>query len=202
MPRAGVRAAFALRVVLARVEFIDGPLCVHCGTPFDIDPGGDTTCGPCLMKPHDFDIARSVLRYDDASKPLILRFKHSDRLDHAPTFGRWLERSGRALLAECELIVPVPLHRWRLWRRRYNQAAAVAEKLSRLAAARTIRCCCSANVRRQARARCPRPRRGGVTYWALSASLPKRKPGSRLQQFFLWTMCSRPEPHSMPAPAR
>ena len=114
------------------VEFLDGPICQKCGAPFDVDPGGETVCGACLMKPHDFDIARSVMRYSEASKPLILRFKHSDRLDHAPAFGRWLERSGRALIAECDLIVPVPLHRWRLWQRRYNQAAVLAEKLSRI----------------------------------------------------------------------
>jgi len=116
------------------VQFLDGPVCQKCGIPFDVDPVGETICGACLMKPHDFDIARSVMRYDEASKPLILRFKHSDRLDHAPAFGRWLERSGRALLAETDLIVPVPLHRWRLWLRRYNQAAVIAQKLARTSA--------------------------------------------------------------------
>ncbi len=72
------------------------------------------------------------MRYDQSSKPLILRFKHSDRLEYAPAFARWLERLGHALLSEADLIVPVPLHRWRLWARRYNQAAVIAEKLSRV----------------------------------------------------------------------
>ncbi len=114
------------------INFLDGPVCHKCGTPFDVDPGGETVCGACHLKPHDFAMARAVMRYDEASKPLILRFKHSDRLEYAPAFVRWLERSGRALLAETDLIVPVPLHRWRLWTRRYNQAAVLAEKLSRL----------------------------------------------------------------------
>jgi ComF family protein len=114
------------------ISFIDEPLCVRCGIPFDIDPGGETLCGPCNAKPRDFDTARSLLRYDDASKPLLLTFKHGDRLDHAPAFARWLERTGRSLLNENDLVVPVPLHRWRLWRRRYNQAAVVAGRLARL----------------------------------------------------------------------
>jgi predicted amidophosphoribosyltransferase len=47
---------------------------------------------------------------------------------------RWMERTGRSLLSETDLIVPVPLHRWRLWRRRYNQAAILAERLANAAA--------------------------------------------------------------------
>ena len=100
--------------------------------PFDIDPGGETICGPCHAKAPDFDRARALLRYDDASKSLILGFKHGDRLDRAPAFARWLERTGRPLLVETDMIVPVPLHRWRLWKRRYNQAAILAERLARL----------------------------------------------------------------------
>ena len=114
------------------ISFIEGALCSCCGSPFEVDPGGETVCGACLARPHDFARARSLFRYDDASKPLILAFKHGDRLDHAPAFARWLERTGKPLFTDAELLVPVPLHRWKLWRRRYNQAAVVAEGLSRL----------------------------------------------------------------------
>src|SRR5258706_1068449 len=114
------------------MSFIDGPLCARCGMPFDIDPGGETICGPCHAKAPDFDRARALFRYDDASKALILGFKHGDRLDSAPAFARWLERTGRPLMAEADLIVPVPLHRGRLWKRRYNQAAILAKGLARL----------------------------------------------------------------------
>lgn len=114
------------------ISFIEGSLCTCCGSPFDVDPGSETLCGACLARPNDFTCARSLFRYDDASKPLILAFKHGDRLDHAPAFARWLDRTGRALFADAELLVPVPLHRWKLWRRRYNQSAVVAERLSKL----------------------------------------------------------------------
>ena len=116
------------------MTFLEGALCAHCGAPFDIDPGAESVCGPCYARPHAFDRARALVRYDDASKGLILAFKHGDRLDHAPAFARWMERIGRPLLAEADLIVPVPLHRWRLWARRYNQAAILAERLARGAA--------------------------------------------------------------------
>ena len=93
------------------MSFIEGAMCAACGIPFDADPGGETLCGPCHIKPHDFARARALFRYDEASKALLLTFKHGDRLDHAPAFSRWLDRSGRALLNETDLIVPVPLHR-------------------------------------------------------------------------------------------
>jgi ComF family protein len=72
-----------------------------------------------------------VFRYDDASRALVLRFKHGDRTGAVPHFARWMARAGAALLAEAEVIVPVPLHPWRLWRRRYNQAAMLALAVAR-----------------------------------------------------------------------
>mgnify|MGYP001806192418 CR=1 FL=1 len=114
------------------LRFLSTPWCDCCGHPFEIDPGGGAAlCGRCLATPPPWGRARAVLRYDDASKPLFLRFKHADRLEGAPAFGRWMARAGAELLAECDLIVPVPLHRWRLLARRYNQAALLALAVGR-----------------------------------------------------------------------
>jgi ComF family protein len=113
------------------ISFIEGALCARCGTPFESDPGGETICGACHAKPHDFGRARALFKYDEQSKGLILGLKHGDRLDHLPGLARWLTRAGDELLRSADIIVPVPLHRWRLWKRRYNQAALLAEQLSR-----------------------------------------------------------------------
>jgi ComF family protein len=112
------------------IAFLDGPACAQCGYPFDFDPGPGTLCGGCLARPPAFDKARAVMRYDDKSRDLILAFKRADRLDLAPAFANWLARAGRALLEETDLIVPVPLHRARLWQRRYNQSALLAQALA------------------------------------------------------------------------
>lgn len=123
----------------SRVGFLSEPLCHACGHPFEVHPGGghpgaegDILCGPCLAKAPPWRRARAVLRYDAASKPLILRFKHADRLEGAAAFARWMARAGGELLADTQVIVPVPLHRWRLLARRYNQAAVLAQALGRL----------------------------------------------------------------------
>lgn len=116
------------------LHFIDGPVCAVCGLPFEVDAGPETLCGTCLAEPPLFDGARSVLTYDALSKKPVLALKHADRLDLVPGLGRWLERCGGEHLKTAEMIVPVPLHRWRLWKRRYNQAAELARALSRLTA--------------------------------------------------------------------
>lgn len=114
------------------IDFLDGPGCVCCGLPFDLDPGGETLCAACLADPPSFDRARAVMRYDDKSRGPILAFKHGDRLDLVPGFARWLRRAGRQLLDDTDVIVPVPLHARRLWSRRYNQAAELSRALGKM----------------------------------------------------------------------
>lgn len=113
------------------MSFLDGPCCAVCGYPFEFDPGGDTLCGACLAKAPPFDRARAVLRYDDKSRDLILALKRADRLDLVPAFVKWLARAGRDMLAQTDIVVPVPLHRVRLWTRRFNQSAVLAQALAR-----------------------------------------------------------------------
>src|ERR1700761_1191386 len=113
------------------LTFLDGPGCFCCGLPFAVALEGDNLCAACLAKPPSFDHARAILAYDEASRGAILALKHADRLDLVPGFARWLGRTGRPLLEAADLIVPVPLHRTRLWQRRYNQAAELARALGR-----------------------------------------------------------------------
>ena len=71
------------------------------------------------------------MHYGDVSRDLVLGFKHGDRTDAAPMFGSWLHRVGRPLMTPGALVVPVPLHRWRLFSRRFNQSALLADALVR-----------------------------------------------------------------------
>lgn len=112
------------------LTFIERPVCRICGFPFEIDAGADALCGACVRQKPSFARARSVLRYDDASRDLILAFKHGDRTELAVTFGQWMARSGASLLENSDAIVPVPLHWRRLFLRRYNQAALLAQAVT------------------------------------------------------------------------
>jgi ComF family protein len=70
--------------------------------------------------------------YDDQARRLLLPFKYADRPEIARALAPMMARAGAALLARADLIIPVPLHRRRLLARRYNQAALLAQALSRL----------------------------------------------------------------------
>lgn len=109
------------------ITFLDGPACACCGLPFPVALEGENFCAACLSRKPAFDSARAVMVYDDKSRSAILALKHADRLELVPGFARWL---GRGLLAQCDVIVPVPLHRLRLWHRRYNQSAELARRMA------------------------------------------------------------------------
>lgn len=107
-----------------------------CGFPFEHDGESGVEgeraalCGACARRQPAYDRARAVLVYDDASRHLVLAFKHGDRTDAARAFSAWMGRAGRELLADAELVAPVPLHRWRLLRRRFNQAALLGRRIA------------------------------------------------------------------------
>ncbi|MBT5013966.1 MAG: ComF family protein [Rhodospirillaceae bacterium] len=111
------------------VTFIGKPQCAACGIPFEFDDADgreNSLCGTCIADKPVFERARTAIAYDDYSRHLVLAFKHADRTDHAPAFATWMERAGRELLDDADIIAPVPLHWTRLFSRRYNQAAMLA----------------------------------------------------------------------------
>jgi ComF family protein len=112
--------------------FLGAPCCACCGYPFDFDLGPGGLCGACLAAPPLFDHARAALRYDDASRPLILALKHADRLHLAPPLAQWMRNAGAELIAAADFQIPVPLHWTRLFARRYNQAALLAQEIAKL----------------------------------------------------------------------
>lgn len=114
-----------------KMTFIAPPFCACCGVPFDFEMGEDAKCTACFEKQPAFSAARSALVYDEASKSIILRFKHADRHHPAKGFAQWMKRAGQDIVAQSDLIVPVPLHRWRLLARRENQAVVLARALAR-----------------------------------------------------------------------
>lgn len=118
-----------------RTTFVTAPFCAHCGVPFAfIEQGGvEMLCPGCRAHPPRFRQARAALRYDEQGRRLILPLKHGDRLELAQILAPIMTRAAAELLARADALVPVPLHRRRLFRRKYNQAAVLAHAVGRLA---------------------------------------------------------------------
>ena len=113
------------------MRFIERPFCERLGTPFAQDFGIGMLSPEALARPPAYGRARAVVRFDDGpARRLMHALKYGDRLDLARPLGSWMARAGAELLADAELIVPVPLHRTRLWRRQFNQSAILAQQVS------------------------------------------------------------------------
>lgn len=113
--------------------FLSGHLCDRCGAPLQqIDePGSQAICDQCLHHPPAWDQGRCVSAYEGAGRRAVLALKHADRTDLAPALAQWLSGAAAPILRGDEVVVPVPLHRARFLRRRYNQAAELGRALSR-----------------------------------------------------------------------
>ena len=105
------------------------PCCAACQRPFgDAGPAAGAICAPCLAAPPLHDGIAAGTLYTDVSRKLVLAFKHGRHIALAPLLARLIA----ARLPESDdgrVIVPVPLHRWRLWRRGFNQAALLGRQL-------------------------------------------------------------------------
>ena len=85
-----------------------------------------------MADPPAFGRARAVARFEDGpARTLVHRLKYSDRAELARPIASWMARAGADILADADLLTPVPLHALRLWRRQFNQAAALAGEISR-----------------------------------------------------------------------
>lgn len=118
-----------------RVIFLEAPVCDGCGAAFEFDGGtfASERCAACIASPYRFQRARAACVYDEASRGLILKYKHGDQQQFAGLFARWIARAAADLVTDADAIVPVPLHRLRLLARRFNQAAEIARPLARQA---------------------------------------------------------------------
>lgn len=121
----------------AALQFISAPLCACCGIPLVHDGGPDTLCGGCLAEPPNYATARAAFVYAGPARSVVLSFKHGDRQHLARLMAPHLLRASVGGITADSLVVPVPLHRWRLWERGFNQAALMATQLARLSGAKT-----------------------------------------------------------------
>jgi ComF family protein len=114
------------------LTFLGDPCCACCGLPFAY---GDSAalCGRCLAEPPPFERLRAAVAYGEVARSVVLKLKYSGRPGLAETLARFMRRHlpEMGVAEKGPLLVPVPLHRWRLWKRGYNQAALLASALAR-----------------------------------------------------------------------
>jgi len=110
------------------LAFLGPPCCARCALPFEYDSGAEVECGRCLAEPPAFDRLRAAVAYGEISRKVALKLKYGGRPGVAETMARFMARHVEE--GEDWLLTPVPLHRWRIWKRGYNQSALIATALA------------------------------------------------------------------------
>ena len=109
------------------LRWLTPPWCAACNRPFAHDRGADARCAACLADPPRHAGIRAAVAYGPVARRLALKLKYGGRIGIAATMA---ERMAPTLPPGIDLLVPVPLHRWRLWSRGFNQAALIAERIA------------------------------------------------------------------------
>ena len=116
------------------LHLITPPLCNRLGIPLPgYEGSGPHISMQAVANPPVFSRARAAAHYAGIMRRLIVRFKFEDKHEPLPLFITLMREAGRELLADADVLVPVPLHRLRLLQRRFNQSALLAQGLSRSA---------------------------------------------------------------------
>ncbi|MGN6358027.1 MAG: double zinc ribbon domain-containing protein [Novosphingobium sp.] len=113
------------------------PSCALCQRPFSEGTADQSICAPCLAEPPRHDGIAAGTLYNDASRRLVLAFKHGQRIALAQMMARLIAARLPEAAADW-LVIPVPLHRWRLWRRGFNQAALLAGEIAKSRGAKLL----------------------------------------------------------------
>lgn len=115
------------------VRFIERPYCEVMGTPFSHDLGSGILSAQAIAHPPVFNRLRAVASYDGVCGRMVHALKYQDRLELAPVMAEWMMRAAGDLIEAGDIIIPVPLHPWRLLSRRFNQSAELARHIAKRA---------------------------------------------------------------------
>ena len=117
----------------SKLKLIERPYCARLGTPFTYELGDGALSAEALADPPPFDRCRAVAVFDDVARKLVHGLKYRDRLELAAWMAGWMARAGSEIVATADVVMPVPLHRRRLWWRRANQSALLAMTIAEAA---------------------------------------------------------------------
>jgi ComF family protein len=113
-----------------QLRFIEKPVCAVLGTPFSVPLGEGALSAKAIADPPPFARARAAVAYEGLARRFVLGLKFQDRQDQASWMAEWMLRAAPELVADADIITPVPLHWRRFIARRFNQSAVLAKAMA------------------------------------------------------------------------
>ena len=118
--------------------FLTKPTCNICFQPFEFKVDDEMLCGKCLQKRPEYFKALAVLAYNEQSRIIITKFKYYDQINLAKYFAELMLKQAKEIIVDVDFIIPVPLHKVRIIKRKYNQAAILAKNIANLSKKKLI----------------------------------------------------------------
>ncbi len=125
-------------VCWGKIIFIQDPLCMKCGSPFEYEIEKEIICAKCVNSKNSVDFSKSVMKYDKNTKKLIMMYKNHSSFYLTNLFCTFLKNSGSKWWGKIDYIIPIPLHYWRRYWRGYNQSELLANSLSKEIKVKTL----------------------------------------------------------------
>lgn len=120
-------------------KYIEKPCCDICSQPFYYDKEEisirqekEILCGNCQRKKPKYDKSISVYKYNNASKNIILPLKHNDKTSNAKIIAKIIFKRFQNIIEDYDTIIPIPIHKNRYSKRKYNQALLIANEVKKL----------------------------------------------------------------------
>ena len=114
------------------VRWVERPFCEITGAPMAVDLGPGMLSPAAIAAPPPYERARSAAMFDETARGLVHRLKYRDETGLARWMARWMVRPAAELAADCDALVPVPLHARRTMARKFNQSAELTRALAPL----------------------------------------------------------------------
>lgn len=109
------------------VDWFGNGGCQICGVPLEATEIDQ--CARCMAEPPKIVRTRAAVAYGEMTRGLVIRLKYGRKVGLARTMARYM--APQAALDAGALLVPVPLHRRRLWWRGFNQSVLIARALAK-----------------------------------------------------------------------
>ncbi len=106
-----------------------GAACAQCATP--LPDAHFTQCGHCIKRPPSLDAVFAPYRFEEPLRTLLHDYKYREKLYLSHFLAEKMLLTSPAIIPKNTCFMPIPLHKKRLRKRGFNQAAILVNHLAK-----------------------------------------------------------------------
>ncbi len=117
------------------LHFVSAPICDVLGTPElpeNVNDNAPYISLAAIAEPPNWHRARAATIYTGVARKCVYRLKYADDASVVQFMANAMHSAGKDILAQADILMPIPLHWSRFIKRHYNQSALLSKKLSEI----------------------------------------------------------------------